>query len=81
MPVDFYYLPQSPPCRTVMLLAKALGVHFNLKIMNVAADEHMNSPEFLEVVCFPLNLFFFLAPEFTIYFASPAIREGENVFL
>jgi hypothetical protein len=80
MPVDFYYLPESPPCRTVMLLAKALGVHFNLKIMNVATGEHMNSPEFLEVVCFPLDLSFFLAREFTIQFPSAAIRQGENVF-
>jgi len=87
MPVDFYYLPQSPPCRTVMLLAKALGVHLNLRIMNVATGEHMNSPEFLEVVCSVLNLLNFSARiyanlrEFTrIQLASAAIRKGENVF-
>ncbi|XP_014479140.1 PREDICTED: glutathione S-transferase 1-1-like [Dinoponera quadriceps] len=48
MPIDCYYFPPSPPCRTVMLLAKALGVHFNFKILNVMKGEHM-SPEFLQI--------------------------------
>ncbi|XP_032680520.1 glutathione S-transferase 1-1-like [Odontomachus brunneus] len=48
MPIDCYYLPPSPPCRSVLLLAKALGVHFNFKIVNVLKGEHM-SPEFLQI--------------------------------
>ncbi|GAB1866632.1 Glutathione S-transferase 1, isoform D [Camponotus japonicus] len=48
MPIDCYYLPPSPPCRTVMLLAKALGIHFNIKIINVLNGEQMN-PEFLQI--------------------------------
>ncbi|XP_050462311.1 glutathione S-transferase D1-like [Cataglyphis hispanica] len=48
MPIDCYYLPPSPPCRTVMLLAKALGIHFNIKIVNVMNGEHMN-PEFVQI--------------------------------
>lgn len=31
MPIDFHYFVCSPPCRSVILLAKAIGVHLNLK--------------------------------------------------
>ncbi|XP_029156857.1 glutathione S-transferase D1-like [Nylanderia fulva] len=48
MPIDCYYLPPSPPCRAVMLLAKALGIHLNIKIVNVMNGEHMN-PEFVQI--------------------------------
>lgn len=41
MPIDFYYFPPSPPCRQVLLLAKAIGVHFNLKSVNVLKGEQM----------------------------------------
>ncbi|XP_078053377.1 glutathione S-transferase 1-1-like [Augochlora pura] len=39
MPIDFYYFPPSPPCRSVMLLAKTIGVHLNLKTVNVIKGE------------------------------------------
>lgn len=48
MPIDFYYIPPSPPCRSVLLLAKAIGVHLNLKTMNVLKGDHLK-PEFLKV--------------------------------
>jgi len=56
MPIDCYYLPPSPPCRTVMLLAKALGIHFNYKIVNVPKGEHL-TPEFLQVLQFYCSRF------------------------
>jgi len=57
MPIDCYYFPVSPPSRTVILLAKALGIHFNLKIVNIPMGEHLK-PEFLQV--FQFILFSFL---------------------
>ncbi|KAG5334349.1 GSTD1 transferase, partial [Acromyrmex charruanus] len=48
MPIDCYYFPISPPSRTIILLAKALGIHFNLKIVNVPMGEHLK-PEFLQI--------------------------------
>lgn len=48
MPIDCYYLPPSPPCRTIMLLAKALGIHFNIKIVNTMKGEQF-APEFLQI--------------------------------
>ncbi|CAL4156963.1 unnamed protein product, partial [Meganyctiphanes norvegica] len=46
--MDFYYIPLSPPCRAVMLTAKALGVEMNLKFLNVMAGDQMK-PEFLAI--------------------------------
>ncbi|KAL0133761.1 hypothetical protein PUN28_001018 [Cardiocondyla obscurior] len=48
MPIDCYYLPPSPPCRTIMLLAKALGIHFNFKLVNPMKGEHL-TPEFVQM--------------------------------
>lgn len=48
MPIDCYYLPPSPPCRSVMLLAKALGIHLNYKIVNFTKGEHL-TPEYLQI--------------------------------
>ena len=48
MPMDLYYFPPSPPCRSVLLLAKRLGIEFNLKTVNVLAGEHQ-TPEFIKV--------------------------------
>ncbi|XP_015522786.2 uncharacterized protein LOC107226476 [Neodiprion lecontei] len=48
MPVDLYYLPPSIPCRAVMMLAKALGIHLNLKVVNILEGEHLK-PEFLKI--------------------------------
>lgn len=48
MPLDFYYMDMSPPCRAVMLTAKAVGVDLNLKLVNIMTGDH-RKPEFLKV--------------------------------
>ncbi|XP_076758401.1 glutathione S-transferase D5-like [Xylocopa sonorina] len=48
MPIDFYYFINSPPCRSVMLLAKAIGVHLNLKTINPLKKDTQN-PEFVKM--------------------------------
>ncbi|XP_042870759.1 glutathione S-transferase 1-like [Penaeus japonicus] len=48
MPLDLYYLDLSPPCRAVMLTARAVGVDLNLKVVNIMAGDH-RKPEFLKV--------------------------------
>lgn len=48
MTIDFYYVPGSAPCRTVLLAAKAVGVELNLKLINLMAGEHLK-PEFLKL--------------------------------
>jgi hypothetical protein len=51
MTTDFYYVPVSAPCRTVLLAAKALDVDMNLKLMNLMAGDHLKT-EFLKVKYF-----------------------------
>lgn len=46
--VDFYYLPGSSPCRSVIMAAKAVGVELNKKLLNLQAGEHLK-PEFLKI--------------------------------
>ncbi|XP_047488662.1 glutathione S-transferase 1-like [Penaeus chinensis] len=48
MPLDFYYLDMSPPCRAVMLTARAVGVDLNLKLVNIMTGDH-RKPEFLKI--------------------------------
>nr|ANS53388.1 glutathione-S-transferase delta class 1 [Sitophilus oryzae] len=48
MTIDFYYLPGSAPCRSVLLTAKVLGLDLNLKLTNLQAGEHL-TPEFLKI--------------------------------
>ncbi|XP_057341252.1 glutathione S-transferase 1-1-like [Microplitis mediator] len=48
MTIDLYYLPPSPPSRAVILLAKALGIHLNLKVIDVSKGEQL-SPEFIKI--------------------------------
>lgn len=48
MGLDFYYIPGSAPCRSVMLTAKALGVNLNLKHCDLMKGEHL-TPEFIKV--------------------------------
>lgn len=49
MPIDLYHVPGSSPCRAVRLVAAALGVDLNLKLLNLMEGEHMK-PEFLKVI-------------------------------
>ncbi|XP_064119720.1 glutathione S-transferase 1-like [Macrobrachium nipponense] len=48
MPVDLYYHKISPPCRSVHLTAKAVGLSLNLKELDVLKGEQMK-PEFLAI--------------------------------
>jgi hypothetical protein len=48
MPIDFYYVLASAPCRSILLLAKALKVELNLKVTNLSKGEN-KTPEFLKV--------------------------------
>ncbi|KAM8703101.1 hypothetical protein ACLKA7_005433 [Drosophila subpalustris] len=45
-PPVLYYLPPSPPCRSILLLAKMLGLEFELKIVNILEGEQLK-PEFV----------------------------------
>lgn len=48
MTMDFYYLPLSAPCRSVLMTAKAIGVELNLKRLNLKEGEHLK-PEFIKI--------------------------------
>lgn len=48
MPIDLYYMPVSAPCSSVILVAKALGVELNLKLVNLDAKEQFTA-EFTKV--------------------------------
>lgn len=43
-----YYVLLSPPCRSVLLTAAALGVELELKEIDLLGLEHLK-PEFVEV--------------------------------
>ncbi|NP_001165915.1 glutathione S-transferase D5 isoform X1 [Nasonia vitripennis] len=43
MTIDLYYFPPSPPCSSVRMLAKHLGVHLNLKSLNPLKGETMKA--------------------------------------
>ncbi|XP_023170120.2 glutathione S-transferase 1-1-like [Drosophila hydei] len=46
--MDFYYMPGSAPCRSVIMTAKALGVELNKIILNVLEEDQLK-PEFLKI--------------------------------
>ncbi|XP_054725701.1 glutathione S-transferase 1-1-like [Anastrepha obliqua] len=46
--MDFYYLPGSAPCRSVLLTAKSLGIELNKKLLHLRNGEHL-TPEFLKI--------------------------------
>ncbi|XP_044596244.1 glutathione S-transferase 1-1-like [Cotesia glomerata] len=48
MTIDLYYLSLSPPSRAVILLTKALGIHLNLKVIDVSKGEQYKS-KFIKV--------------------------------
>ncbi|CAH0723657.1 unnamed protein product, partial [Brenthis ino] len=47
-PIKLYYLPPSPPCRSVMMTAKVLGLELDLVLTNILKGEH-KTPEFLKM--------------------------------
>ncbi|XP_053945496.1 glutathione S-transferase 2-like [Anastrepha ludens] len=46
--MDLYYILESPHCRSVIMVAKALEIELNRKLMNLKKKEHY-SPEFLKI--------------------------------
>ncbi|CAH2085413.1 unnamed protein product [Euphydryas editha] len=44
-PIKLYYLPPSPPCRAVMMTARAVGIEFDLVLTNIMEGQH-KMPEF-----------------------------------
>jgi len=48
MGLDVYYMPMSAPCRSVLLLAKTLGVEVTPKMTNIMAGENM-TPEYVKM--------------------------------
>ncbi|KAH8239222.1 hypothetical protein KR032_002020, partial [Drosophila birchii] len=46
--MDFYYMPGSSGCRTVIMVAKALGVELNKKLLNTMEGEQLK-PEFVKL--------------------------------
>ncbi|KAH8247704.1 hypothetical protein KR038_008602, partial [Drosophila bunnanda] len=46
--MDFYYTPVGSGCRTVIMVAKALGVELNKKPISISQKEHLK-PEFLKI--------------------------------
>lgn len=49
MPIDFYLSAGSPPCRSIQMVATAVGVELNEIAVNTQAKEHL-TPEFLKVL-------------------------------
>ncbi|KDR20966.1 glutathione S-transferase 1-1-like [Zootermopsis nevadensis] len=48
MTIDFYYVNASAPCRSVLLLAKALKIELNLKVTDLSKGDN-KTPEFLKL--------------------------------
>ncbi len=48
MAIDLYYMLESPPCRTVLMVAKHLNIELNLKSLDLEKGEHLNE-EFVKV--------------------------------
>lgn len=48
MPIELYHIVGSPPCHSVRLLTKTLGVGVNLKSVDLLNEEN-KSPEFIKV--------------------------------
>lgn len=48
MTATLYYYPLSPPCRSVLILGKMLGIEFELKSVNPLEKEQLKR-DFVEV--------------------------------
>jgi len=48
MAIDLYYMLESPPCRTVLMVAKHLGISLNLIKVDLSKQEHLK-PEFVKM--------------------------------
>lgn len=47
-PIDFYYVPRSTMCNTIIMVAKAVGAEMNLILTELQNGEHL-TPEFLKI--------------------------------
>lgn len=54
--ITLYYTILSPPSRTILLVAKAIGIELELKNIDLQKGEHL-TPEFLKVKVFLLLAF------------------------
>lgn len=57
MTIDIYLTPTSPPCRTVLFVAKQLNIDLNQKVISPQSGEN-KTPEFLKVILFYLDFTF-----------------------
>ena len=48
MPIDFYYMPASAPCRAVLLTAHALDIQLNPILIELSKGQHLTT-EFIKV--------------------------------
>lgn len=48
MPITLYYVDESPPCHSVIMTAKMVGVELNIKLIDYDAGEHLKE-EFLKI--------------------------------
>lgn len=48
MPIDLYYMDESPPCLTVIMAAKMVKVDVNMKYVDLNTEDHMK-PEFIAI--------------------------------
>lgn len=46
--MNLYYLDVSPPCRSVLILGRILGLEFNLKTVNIQNHDQLKK-EFLNL--------------------------------
>ncbi|ALC46049.1 GstD9, partial [Drosophila busckii] len=46
--LDFYYMTYSAPCRSILMVAKALSIDLNLKQVDLDAGDHLK-PEFVKL--------------------------------
>lgn len=47
--IILYYISASPPSRSVLLTAKALGIELDLRTVNLFEDDHLK-PEYIKVI-------------------------------
>ena len=47
--VEIHYMPLSAPCRSVLLMAKSIGLKMTPKLCNVLAGDN-RKPEYLKVM-------------------------------
>lgn len=43
-----YYMPPSPPCRTILILSRIIDLQLDLRMINIMEGEHMKK-DFLQV--------------------------------